>query len=254
MPITRSIRQCFLALLLVAAVASCGSHSNSGRAPQTAPLSQRLSGLSGQFDLLPPWFTTATEAGPLTRFSVDGAAPTTVSDLFVVGKVGSVESGPGLSYRGYTPQVEGEKETAGRSIVDFNSDLSDVDVVVVSVTVMEGVRSDGSSVTGEVRFGIALPAPTDLASLQKEWVGLEIGALLVRNEGTSAGLDFDDELFEVVGYGMYFGTVEGAVVSFGQLTESPYSFPAETVTVDAVMKGAGLITLKTIDGNLEKVD
>lgn len=85
-------------------------------------------------------------------------------------------------------------------------------------------------------------------------VGLDIGALLVRNEGTRAGFDFDDELFEVVGYGMYFGTVEGAVVSFGQLTESPYSFPAETVTVDAVMKGAGLITLKTIDGNLEKVD
>ncbi len=89
MPITRSIRQCFLALLLVAAVASCGSHSNSGRAPQTAPLSQRLSGLSGQFDLLPPWFTTATEAGPLTRFSVDGAATTTTwveGQGFTIGK------------------------------------------------------------------------------------------------------------------------------------------------------------------------
>jgi len=199
-------------------------------------------------------YASAAEAGPLTRFSVDGAAPTTVSDVFVVGKVSSVESGPGLSYRGYTPQVKGEKETAGRTMVDFNSDLSDVDVVIVSVAVLEGVRSDGSSVTGEVRFGIALPAPTDLASLQKELVGLDIGALLVRNEGTRAGFDFDEQLFEVVGYGMYFGTVEGAAVSFGQLTESPYGLPPETVAVEAVMKGAGTITLKTIDGILEKVD
>ncbi len=226
-------------------VTACGSDSTARqRQRDTRSLSARLEAKSASVALSEPAYRSAAEAAPLTRFVIDGKPAVAVSSVFAVGTVDSVVAGVGLDYDGYTPSTaDSGQQTAPE--VEFGSDASDLDVVVVSLDARTGVRSDGSDVSGPVSFLLAVPAPTDLESLREQLIGVDVGVLLNESE---SGLSLGPDVLEVVGFDTFLGKVAGESVEFGTLTTSPLNLQPETVLIGDLLQGAGTIEVRYENG------
>jgi hypothetical protein len=229
-------------------VLACGGEK-SAQSTDGRLLYERLGSLFSSASFAPPIYRSAIEAAPATTFVVDGERTMTASDAFAVGTVQSLAGVAAWSFAAGPNVADGP--SAVRQL-PFNDPGADIDVAAVTLRVERFATAAGGVQPDTVSFGLSLPSPTNLPALEQQLKGAgRIAVLLESNEKTP--FDFDRSLYGVVGYGAFLGTVDNDEVTFGDLTPSPFGFAKEVVTIDAILKGAGTIALREVNGLLERV-
>ena len=239
------------AAVSVAVVSFGCSADSTASEPDRRLLVERTTRQDEPASLSAPWWQTAVEASPATRFVLDGV-PAVPPELFAVGEVTDVA---GLS--GYREPTGGPyNPPTGPNLVEFGSADSFVDLVGVTLTVTDGIAAAGSSLPAQVTFVLGLPAPTDVESLRDELAAYgTLGVLAYRSPafnsevGPAAGL----ELYEVLD-GFYLGPIADGTFELGTLLPADQFHKAETVGVSDMLMGAGTINLTSSNGEPVRID
>jgi hypothetical protein len=160
---------------------------------------------------------TPAEAMPQVRYSIDGADPISIADVYIVGDIVDVKMG-----RSFFWTESADEET--RTEVDFNADGAQVSTLHVSIAVtrsivdpnqrdeLDPMVAPGSVVT----LALALTSPVDVDKAAEELgKGSTVAALLYRS---SPVFDYDPTLWAVLNKGAYFGSVgPDDIVTFAAL-------------------------------------
>ena len=165
------------------------------------------------FDRAEPIYQTVAEAMPNRLFSIDGAEPHAVADLFVAGPVVRVEEGVGLNWT-----VDEETNTEYRHVLPFNDPSATVNTVHVTVKA-DRVITDGlvPAPHEEVTFGLSFPGRFKLESLREELLAEPALAVLLYEPSP---FDYEPGLWGVLEDGGLVGTVDA---------DGLVTFPARTV-------------------------
>lgn len=204
--------------------------------------------LNQSASFLPPLYRTAREAMPTTSFKVDGKPQSPVSDLFVVGRVASIDEGRSFSWPN-GPQVQGGPATQEEH--PFNAPKSQISTISMQVDVERSIAGEpGLPQLKTVRIGLSLPSPVDMNSVRAEFpAGRRIAAILVANAKTP--FVEDPNWFGVLGYGEMLGFVdEGGTVTFPAWSDGRDASGqmATTSLEELVTPVNGPVEIRMIDG------
>lgn len=172
------------------------------------------------------------EALPNARWVVNGEERTW-SDVFVVGKVESVEPG-----RSFAWVEDDETDSIEKIELPFGDDKAEASTIHITVAADDVIAADGVKVDREVTFGIAVGPETSVADVRAEFEAYgTVAALLVE----SAVFDYQEGLYGIVEGGKFLGTSADGVISFPLLEEDARSgdaFLAGEITFDALVERA----------------
>lgn len=180
-------------------------------------------------------YRSPAEAMPQVRYRINGRAPSSVADAYVVGDIVDVQ--PGRSHR-WT--FEGEDEVERRHELAFNAEDAQASTVHLVVRIVRSIVgpdvSDGVwrgfGAGKDVTLGLAMGAQVDVPALRESLVGQPVAALLY---GSSPVFDYDENLWAILQDGGLLGHVgddgtvtfrEGSTVPLAEL-ERPGGEPIE---------------------------
>lgn len=199
----------------LAALAACGS---AGGEVARMSVIEDLSARHGSASRGSPLYTAVDEAMPNVLYSIDGAAPVSVADAYVVGNVVEVVAGRSFLWAETA-------DTEIRTEVPFNDPTAMVSTIHVTVGVNRSIvaasepaavhqaLAPGRSVT----LALALSAPVDVDAAAAELRALGTLATLLYHP--SPVFDYDPSLWAVLEDGAFLGQVDAkGLVTFPVLT------------------------------------
>ncbi|MFN3217607.1 MAG: hypothetical protein ACE367_14020 [Acidimicrobiales bacterium] len=153
-------------------------------------------------------YETLAEAMPNFLYETDSGELVSAADLYVAGRVASVERGQSFTWLETVDSVE-------RVALDFENDealISTVHVTLEAETVIAG-PAVGREIGGTVTFGLALNAPVAFDEIEAELVAQEQLAVLLYEP--SEVFDYAENLWAVMEDGAFLGVItEGERVEF----------------------------------------
>lgn len=170
-------------------------------------------------------YESVSELMPTTVFVMDGQEQR-MSEVFVVGKVSTVEAG-----RSFRWNVTGPEK---RFELPFNDPDAEVSTVHLAIEVSNSVTAPGvDDVGAAVTVGLALPAPVDVDALSRDFA--DRGSIVVYLE-KSPVIDYDPAVWSVVGSGMFIGEVGADQSITFPVVENEGILSREKVTVDQLVQ------------------
>lgn len=163
-------------------------------------------------------FETPVRAMPQMRYIIDGGAPTSMANAYVVGDVVAVE--PGASFR-WTFQGEDGDGPEVMHELDFNAEDAQATTVHLVVRVERAIVDpdqdddvhEAVSVGSTVTLAVFLGAAIDLESVRSELLEQPTRLAALVNEGTTL-FDYAEDLWAVSMDGEYLGRVRDDLVEF----------------------------------------
>ena len=185
------------------------------------------------------------EAMPNARWVVNGEERTW-SDVFVVGRVESVEAG-----RSFAWVEDDETDSIEKIELPFGDEKAEASTIHVTVAADQIVAADNVTVGQQVTFGIAVGPGTDVGDVRAEFEEYGTVAALLVN---SAVFDYEDGLFGILEGGAFLGTVTDDGINFPLLAEDRRAarpFLTGALTFDSLVGRAPVDTIvvnETEDG------
>ena len=187
------------------------------------------------------YYETVAQAMPQVRYTIDGAAPISIADLYVVGGMVNVEPGRSFGWTlGEHHEPEGPRadESEIRHELDFNGVGAQVSTVHVTIVIDRAIVDPNKASDlaeriepgSQLTFALALSAPVDVDAVRAD---LEpVGTLAVLLYEGSPVFDYDPTLFAVLEDGAFLGHILDGTVYFPALDHTRDEFPVEELEAD----------------------